>query len=139
MITNYLANKILDHLAGRGAAVSIGASIYVGLSTDAGFPLPDGTGDVEPVGNGYARVLLGAYGQESSYKMAQAVAGANTNDDIIFFPESTGAWGICTHFLIFDALINGNLLAYGTLTAPITPILGNVPIVRVGDLDITLS
>ena len=138
MLTHYASNKVLDLIAGRANSVQLGStSLFVGLSTTT--PVAAGTNVTEPSGNGYARVLIGAYGQTATYKVGTAASGASTNTDIIFFPEATGAWGSCTYFLIYDAVSGGNLIAFGALTAPISPVSGDVPIVRVGDLDITLA
>ena len=141
-IAYYLANKVLDHLMGRATSVSLGGDAWVGLSTT--LPVADGTNVTEPTGNGYARVLLGIYGESSSYKMAAAADGESDNDDVIFFPETTNednenGWGECTHFVIYDASTNGNLLAFGALTVPITPTDGEVALIRVGDLTISLT
>jgi hypothetical protein len=108
------------------------------------LPVADGTNVTEPTVNGYARVLLGLYGESSSYKMAAAADGESDNDDVIYFPETTNdddenGWGTCTHFVIYDASTAGNLLAFGALTSPITPADGEVALVRVGDLKISLT
>lgn len=39
-----------------------------------------------------------------------------TNPSVINFAESTGNWGTMTHFVIFDAVEDGNLLMYGALS-----------------------
>ncbi len=141
-IAYYLANKVLDHLSGRTSSVNLGGDAWVGLSTT--LPAADGTNVTEPTVNGYARVLLGLYGESSSHKMAAAADGESDNDDVIYFPETTNddnenGWGTCTHFVIYDASTSGNLLAFGALTSSITPADGEVALVRVGDLKISLT
>lgn len=37
---------------------------------------------------------------------------------MITFNESTSAWGTVTHFVIYDAETEGNLLMYGAFTQP---------------------
>ena len=136
MMTYLLANKILEGMAGRTSMVS--QAIYLGLSTTA--PSRDGTGYTEPTAvNGYKRVLLGMSGQPTSQKMGAASAGGIKNSDTVYFPEATGSWGTCTHYLLFDAVTAGNLLAYGKLTDDITPVNGTVPLIRVNELQMTLS
>lgn len=147
MLTHYASIKVLDLISGRANSVQFGStSMYVGLSTQTPTAAPANNWNVaEPAVNGYARVLIGAYGQTATYKIGVAASGASTNTDIIFFPEATGAWGTCTHFLIFDASVNGNLIAFGELLddqgdpTTIAPGNGDVPIVRAGALDITLA
>lgn len=136
-MTRYLANLVLDHIGARNNGVALGVDIWVGLSTTT--PAADGTNVTEPSGNGYARSLLGSYGQAATLKMGAASAGASTNTAIIFFPKATGNWGECTYFLIYDDPTAGNLLAFGVLTASITPVSGDVPIVEVGALDLSLE
>lgn len=136
MMTYQLANRILEAMGGRSSMIS--GSIYLGLSTTA--PSRNGTGYTEPpASNGYKRVLLGMNGQSSSYKMAAASAGGIKNYDTVYFPEATGSWGTCTHYLLFDKDTDGNLLAYGALTDPIAPVNGTVPLIRPEELQMTLS
>lgn len=137
MITHYFANKILPLLCGKASSLTSASSIYVGLSTSA--PLADGTNVTEPVGNGYARVLLGNASQELTQKMGTVANGHVENDEIIYFPEATGSWGTITHFCIFDRDSGGNLLAFGALSTPIQPVANTIPIIRVGELSLSLS
>lgn len=136
MMTYNLANRILDGLGGRSSL--FGSSIYLGLSTTA--PSRDGTGYTEPSADyGYKRSLLGMSSQTTSQKMGMASAGGIKNNDTVYFPEATGNWGSCTHYLIFDAATGGNLLAYGTLTNTINPTNGTVPLIRTEELQMTIS
>lgn len=136
MMTYNLANRILEGMGGRSSMIA--SAIYLGLSTTA--PSRDGTGFTEPSGNnGYKRVLLGMNGQNSSQKMGNASAGGIKNSDTVYFPEATGSWGTCTHYLLFDHATTGNLLAYGKLTDNINPVNGTVPLIRVNELQMTLS
>lgn len=137
MITHYFANKILPLLCGKASSLTSASSIYVGLSTSA--PLADGTNVTEPSGNGYARVLLGHSSQSMTQKMGTVANGHVENDEIIHFPKATGSWGTITHFCIFDSASDGNLLAFGALDSPITPTAESIPIIRVGELTISIS
>ncbi len=137
MITNYAANKVLQALCGKQSSVALGATAYVGLSTTT--PTAAGGNVTEPSGNGYDRVMLGNYNQSYTQKMSNPTNGAITNTEIIYYPEATGAWGTITHFCIYDAQTGGNLLAFGALTTAITPTANTIPIIRVGELDISLS
>lgn len=137
MITHYFANKILPLLIGKASTLNSATSIYVGLSTTE--PDADGTNVTEPSGNGYARVLLGHSSQSMTQKMGEISAGEVSNDEIIYFPEATGSWGTITHFCIFDAASGGNLLAYGGLSTPIQPVANTIPIIRIGELTISIS
>lgn len=137
MLTYNGANSLLNMLCGRAKEYQY-LNVYVGLSTTA--PDRGGSGYTEPSSAaGYARVLLGNYDQRDTQKMSAANLGASSNTDIIYFPEATGSWGTCTHFLIFSAATDGVLVAYGQLTDEISPVSGTVPLVRVGDLTMSIS
>ena len=137
MITHYAANKVLQALCGKAQNLTLGQTAYVALSTTT--PTAAGGNVTEPVGNGYARVMLGNYNQSYTQKMGTPSGGAISNEEIVYYPEATGSWGTITHFCIYDAPTNGNLLAFGALTDPITPTANTIPIIRVGELDISLS
>lgn len=120
MITNYLANKFLNILTSRIYGIYSGAS-YVGLSTTK--PTKEGTNVTEVSGNDYARTLIGKSQSSgvvdtSLVKMSNAVDGITSNSTIIYFPESTYAWGACKYLCIFDASVGGNLLAYSPILNP---------------------
>ena len=137
MMTYILADRILEGMSGKTNMFSQ-YGIFLGLSTTA--PSRDGTGYTEPpASNGYKRTLIGAYGQGSTYKMGTPSAGGIKNTDTIYFPEATGSWGTCTHYLLFDSSTEGNLLAYGPLTDAITPVNGTVPLIRIEELQMTIS
>ena len=141
MITHYFANKILTLLVGKTSRIALSSdnyfSVYVGLSTTE--PNADGTNVTEPVGNGYARVLLGNTSQALTQKMGEVSNGHVENNEIIYFPEATGSWGTITHFCIFNSASSGNLLAFGALSTSILPVANTIPIVRIGELDLSLS
>ena len=136
MLTYKVANKVLDALGGFESIFS--GTIYLGLSKTA--PSRNGTGYTEPPANaGYARTLIGATGQSLTNLMSKASPGGIKNNKTIYFPQATGNWGTCTHYLIMSAATGGDLLAYGTLTTSITPTAGTVPLVRAKELQMTLS
>ena len=137
MLTYNGANQLLNMLCGKSQSYGY-SNVYVGLSTTA--PDRGGSGYTEPsAAAGYSRVLIGNPGQAATQKMGSANLGSSSNTDIIYFPEATGSWGTCTHFLIFNAASDGVLVAYGALTDEIAPVSGTVPIIRVGDLTMAIS
>ena len=137
MLTYNGANALLNCLCGRASSYSYGTP-YVGLSTSA--PDRNGSGYTEPSADaGYARVMLGNASQSVAQKMEAANLGSSINKEIIYFPEATNSWGTCTHFLIFSAPEDGVLIAYGQLTDEISPVAGTVPIIRVGDLTMSIN
>jgi len=106
--TYFLDNKLIDSVFG-GVVYSPPATLYFGLSTTA--PTASGTNITEPVGNGYARVAI----TNNITNFPISVNGSKTNANTIIYPISSGSWGTITHYLVYDALTGGNLLAFGQL------------------------
>jgi len=127
--SNYLENKLLDHLFNKAAYTA--PTIYVGLST--ADPLEDGSGLAEPTGGGYARVATAAVDWNA------ALNGLIDNANDIIFPQATASWGTITHFALFDAATAGNMLASGALSAAKTINANDTAKFVAGDLDVTLD
>lgn len=126
--SNYLEEEILDHILGKTARNwTPPADLYVALST--ANPTDDASGLVEPSGNGYAR-------QAVSFNAAGADGATENTAQLTFGPCTTTSWGTITHFAIFDAATNGNMLYYGQLTASKTIDVSDSLVVAAGDLDI---
>jgi hypothetical protein len=145
-MTNFLGDKVLDLISMRANSVASTSAVYAGLSTtEPTVVATSNWGVTEPVGHGYARTLIGYYNQSATYKLTAASGGACANTGItIFFNKLTGTgaeegWGACGWLVLFDALTTGNVIAFGALTAPITPVTGEVPIIESGQLTLTLA
>jgi hypothetical protein len=131
--SNYLENKVLDHLFG-GTVYSPSGTLYVALNT--GVPSDDGGGNfLEPVGNSYTRV---AHTNNKS-NWTTSSNGALENSTAVTFPQATGPWGTVTHFGIFDNSTGGNLLGSGALTLSKTIVSGDTASFASGALDISLD
>ena len=126
---DYWENEILDHIFGKGAYTP--PTIYVGLSTVD--PGDDASGLAEPSGGSYARVTTAA----GDWNVA--AGGSLDNANAVTFPAATGAWGLITHFALFDAASGGNMLAHGSLSASKTVTSGDTPSFAAGDLVVTLD
>lgn len=123
--SDYLENKVLDHVFG-GNAYSAPATLYLALYTSD--PGDDNSG-TECSGTSYAR-------QTIAFTVTNDTA---SNTSAVEFPTAGSAWGTITHVGILDALTSGNLLAHGALTASKTVAQGDVFRVPAADLDITLA
>ena len=110
-LVNTVANQFLDSLLGTPGLLP--ATVYIGLMTAE--PNPDGTGVVEPSGNGYARV--GVANSVAQWPAASSRQKSHASD-IVFAAASGGSWGTITHVGIFDAVSGGNLKCYGALDTP---------------------
>lgn len=107
--------------------------IYIGLMTSE--PNDDGSGVVEPAGAGYARVSV----PNTLTEWPAAAGGTKDNANVLTFPTATGAWGIITHFGIFDAASGGNLLMFGALNTARDVLNGDVFRYLAGALVVTLD
>lgn len=123
--SNYLENKVLDHVFG-GSAYTAPSTLYVGLFTsDPG----EAGGGTEVSGGSYARqtITFTVTGSQASSSAA------------VEFPTATASWGTITYAAVYDAASAGNLLAYGALTASKTIDSGDVFRIPSGDFDIDLD
>ena len=133
-------NRILRSLVGKDSA--LGSSVYLGLSSTT--PNAEGGNITEPIGNGYERVLVGSYSQSGTQKFGDVSNDSITNNEIIYFPESTGSWGnTLTHFVLFTTKTGAGdsyVLAFGELTTPVTvSAASTVVLFRKGELTVTYS
>ena len=109
MNTTHFLNRVAGNLFRTETSPAIPTEYYIGLSTTE--PTMSGTNVSEPsTSAGYGRVLL-----EHIIMVMNCVV---TNTANINFEESTASWGTVTHFVIYDAEINGNRLMYGALSTP---------------------
>jgi len=125
--SNYLENKVLDHVFG-GNAYTAPATLYVGLHTSN--PNEDNSGtEISTSGTAYIRKAV-----------AFTVTGATAdNDAAVEFDTATASWGTITHCGIYDAESGGNLLAYAELATSKVIDTGDVFRIPAADLDISLD
>lgn len=107
MNTTYFLNAVAGNVFGTKTNPALPSEYYIGLSSTA--PNLNGSGVTEPAAvAGYARVKLESLGAPTN--------GVVSNTADINFAESTASWGTVSHFVIFDAQNDGNLLMYGALS-----------------------
>lgn len=129
MNTTYFLNLVAGNVMGAQTDPAIPGKYYLALSQEA--PSLDGTGVVEPDSEaGYARIEM--------TNLSAPVDGVITNNSELAFNESTGDWGVLTHYGIFDAETGGNLLMYEALTQSRTVETGTVMVVRPGYLKLSV-
>jgi hypothetical protein len=127
--SDYLENKLLDHMTGKTAYTK--PTAYLAAST--ADPTDDASGIAEPSGNGYARV------ETEGADWNAAASGSVTNANAITFPEASGNWGTISHVALYDASTGGNMLVHGVLDAPQAIASGEVLRVPAGDATLTLA
>lgn len=137
MISNYAGKQILNAMTGRDSSVYLANPCYLALSSTE--PQKDGTGVTEPSGNGYARKLIGQSNYSSYWMMGEPKDNVSTNDKEIHFDEATGDWPNTYQWVcIYNQSTGGNLIAWGKLSTAITVKANTVPLIRVGQLTISI-
>lgn len=107
MNTTYFLNAVAGNVFQTKTNPALPTEYYIGLSTTA--PSVSGSGVTEPASSaGYARVKLDNLGTPAN--------GVVSNTADINFAESTASWGTVSHFVVYDAQNDGNLLMYGALS-----------------------
>lgn len=124
--SNYLENKILDHVL-KNISYTSPTTAYVGLFTSD--PTDAGTG-TEVSGGSYARQVL---------SVTTASGGIVTSSGDVTFPQATANWGTISHIGILDALTSGNLLMHTALTTSKVIETGDILKVSSGNLTVTLD
>lgn len=130
--TDYLENELLDHVFGTGA-YSPATHLYIALSKSTLADTATGTIAGEISGGAYVRKICDTWDA--------AASGATENTQVVTFAQATADWGTITNFAIVDALTaaTGNVIAYGTLTAPKNVASGDTLKFATGDIDVTLA
>jgi hypothetical protein len=135
--SNYLENKVLDHVL-RNSAYTQPAALYVALfnntSTNAATNLEAGTltDEVTTSGSAYSRKAI---------TFAAASSGTATSNSTVTFDAATGSWGTVTHVAIMDGATAGagNVLFYGALTVSKTVATGDTFQISSGNMTVTLA
>lgn len=125
-MTDYLENKVLDHIFNNTAYTSP-TTVYIGLLS--AVPT-DSTAGTELTNTGYSR---------KSISVGTASAGTVTSDAAISWTNSDGSdWSPALALGIYDASTGGNLLFYKTISGR-TVKDGETLTIASGDLSVTLD
>ncbi len=139
-LTNYTRRSLLDHAF--GIATYTAPTIYMAIGRSGGgftgWNLA-GTGGTEPVGNGYARTLVGAWDTPTNNDSGSTVSAQTQNTNPIVFPTQTPAgWGTIAYGALFDASSGGNCLAFFNITAG-TATVGNQVTFAAGEISVVFQ
>ena len=130
MTSTYFLNCIMGNVFYFKLSPGLPSKVYLGLSSSA--PDVDGSGATEPLTSaGYQRVELTS--------LDVPVNGVITNKNEIAFPESSASWGTVTHFVLYDAPVNGNLLMFNALSQARSVETATIVMVKTGSLKLTLT
>jgi hypothetical protein len=122
-LSNYLENKVLDHILGTTSYTM--PTVYLALYTVAPT---DSTSGTEVSGGSYERKAV-SFNASSS-----GTATNSANVDFTGMPTATVvAVAVC------DALTSGNILVYGSLTSSRSVTSGDTLRIASGDLSISLN
>lgn len=131
-ISQYLANKLIDHQLGKTAYTM--PTVYVGVSSTT--PTALGTNVTEPSTGSYARIAT------SGASWNTASAGATTNATALQFAQATADWvsgANLTHVVLYDAVTAGNFLGFGAVAVPKNALTGDTLGIPINGVTVTLS
>lgn len=126
-MTDYLENALGNEVL-RGVAFAAPAAVYVALFTTAPTDAAPGT-----------EVSGGSYARQAVTFAAPSTPGVFENSADVDFPQATGSWGTVTHFAIFDAATDGNMLIWGALAVSKAIASGDIFKFLAGDLVINFQ
>jgi len=112
--SDYLENKVLDHLLGR-TTYTAPATLYVGLWTAQLDDDATGSTAGEVGVSGYARVSV----TNDVTNWPNASNGSKSNAQIINFGQAQSAWGQIRSVALLDANTAGNVLFISQLNPSI--------------------
>lgn len=133
--SNYLENKVLDHVIG-GTAYTAPANLYLALFTNdsgnAATNLEAGTltDEVSTSSTGYVRKAV---------SFGAASGGSSSTDATVTFDAATANWGTITHVAVMDASSSGQVLFWGAVTTSKTIESGDTFQVSSGNLTVSLA
>ena len=130
MNSTYFLNQVMGNVFNTKTSPALPTEYFIGLSSTA--PSADGSSVSEPSSSaGYKRVKL--------ENLSEPATGVISNTQAISFDESTASWGTMTHFVIYDAESEGNLLMYDALSTPRNVETSTIVTIKQGSLSLTLS
>ncbi len=141
-IGDYGENQVIDTIF-RGQATTLGANVFVGLSTAA---CSDSSVGTEVAGGSYARVSVArslanwAGTQSAGSSTASTGTGGQTSNNItISFPTPAAGWGTVVAVFISDASTGANIVVCTNLTVNKTVNIGDTVSFAPGQLTFTLQ
>ena len=134
--SDYLEKKLLDHLL-VNTAYAGETTLFFGLCTAA--PSEGGSPTNEfAFSGGYARVAV--TNDETKFPPC-AITGIPTkiNGTLLAFPTATAAWGVASHWAIYNAATAGDLIVYGPLATSFDIQNGKTPKIPIGAMSLTIA
>lgn len=129
MNTTYFLNLIAGNVFNTQTLPALPKKYYIGLSLTQ--PMVDGSGVTEPTASEYERVEITNFSTPSN--------GVVQTTGTVSFPESLSSWGIVSHYVIFDAQTEGNLLWFCALDSPKSIETDTLTTFRSGEIKLVLE
>ena len=126
MATSVTAKNLVLNYLMRGVAGTAPSAWYVALFTDD--PAESISNEVDVAEYVRKSVTFGA-----------ALGGVVRNAADVTWDETTEDWGTITHYAIFDAATDGNLLVSGTLDTDVIADTGTTLTLGAGTVEVTLE
>lgn len=128
--SNYLENKILDHVLTSTAYTQ--PSRYLALFTSDPGETGSLSGEISTSGTAYSRQAV---------TFAAASSGTSATNATVTFSAATASWGTITHVAVMDGSTAGagNVLFYGAVTTSKTIDTGDTFQVTSGNLTVSLD
>lgn len=127
MLTAFAANKLLDYVW-SGTSFSLPGTWYI-----AAF-----NGD--PAAGGTEMTSTGSYARRPFPTLASSSGGLKSSTADVTFATATANWSaIWTHWAIMDASSGGNVWDCGALATPRTVILGDIPKLYAGQVNLRFT
>lgn len=141
-IGDFGENQIIDSIF-RGQATSLGANVFIGLSTAT---CSDSSAGTEVSGGGYARVSVarslanwaGTQGAGSTVA-SSGTGGQTSNNTVITFPTPTAGWGTVVSVFAADAASGNNIVFCTNLSLIKTINSGDTVTFPAGTLTLTIQ
>lgn len=130
--SDHAESKVGTALLNGGTIV--GGAVYVALFTSD--PSDDETG-TEVSDSAYARPI--AHDSTVDDGFTESPTGTFSNANMVEFPPILDADLLITHFAVFDAPSDGNILFHGALSPAKTYEIGDIPRFPIGTIIITFA
>jgi hypothetical protein len=127
--SNYLGNKLLDHVIGDDPYSPPG-TVYIALYTSMPTPSTSGT---EVAGGSYVRVAV----TNNLTNFPAASGKTKSNGTAITFPQATASWGAVVGVAVVDASTAGNILMFAQFASPRTVAINDTPSFNTNQLTFT--
>jgi len=141
--SNYLEQKVLDHVLGEGARDYTSPTLYVALFTaSTGLEGNSPSSEVSTSGTAYARQAVNFAAAQIN---SDASTTSTTSGDVTFPTATGGGFGTVTHVAIVDHQTNTNwgtgvnVLFYGQLSASKTIAANDIFKITAGNLTVSLA